>query len=155
MSCASIPSFIFFVGFPFFFGNLHTLMYQELLRITQMHLSAMFFAGAEFSNIPCRDLNSVIVTLDEYGHLYCSYLGTDPSLFVAPPVDSRDLNYAELDKEMKELQIVIKQSSSRKFLPICNRIGWCFANSSACKNFSVLKIIKNYTLLVLVAFIDF
>ena len=41
----------------------------------------------------CRDLNSVIVSLDEYGHLYCSYLGTDPSLFVAPPVEARDVNY--------------------------------------------------------------
>ena len=41
----------------------------------------------------CRDLEGVIVTIDEYGHLYCSYLGTDPSLFVAPYVENRMSNF--------------------------------------------------------------
>ena len=46
-----------------------------------------------YAAFPCRDLKGVVVSLDEYGHLYCSYLGTDPSLFVAPPVDAREVNY--------------------------------------------------------------
>lgn len=50
----------------------------------------------------------MIVTLSDDGHLQCSYLGTDPSLFQAPNVESRELNYDELDVEMKELQKVIK-----------------------------------------------
>ena len=54
------------------------------------------------------DLKGVIVTLSDEGHLQCSYLGTDPSLFQAPKVESRELNYDELDKELKELQKVIK-----------------------------------------------
>jgi len=59
-----------------------------------------------------QDLKATIVSLDEYGHLYCSYMGTDPSLFVAPPVDARELNYEELDREMKTLQKAIKESTS-------------------------------------------
>lgn len=50
----------------------------------------------------------MIVTLSDDGHLQCSYLGTDPSLFQAPKVESRELNYDELDKELKELQKLIK-----------------------------------------------
>lgn len=50
----------------------------------------------------------MIVTLSDDGHLQCSYLGTDPSLFQAPKVESRELNYEELDMELKELQKVIK-----------------------------------------------
>nr|KAF6417887.1 Bardet-Biedl syndrome 9 [Rousettus aegyptiacus] len=55
-----------------------------------------------------HDLKGVIVTLSDDGHLQCSYLGTDPSLFQAPKVESRELNYDELDKELKELQKLIK-----------------------------------------------
>ncbi|XP_032944718.1 protein PTHB1 isoform X3 [Rhinolophus ferrumequinum] len=55
-----------------------------------------------------HDLKGVIVTLSDDGHLQCSYLGTDPSLFQAPKVESRELNYDELDIELKELQKIIK-----------------------------------------------
>lgn len=48
------------------------------------------------------------MTLSDDGHLQCSYLGTDPSLFQAPKVESRELNYDELDVELKELQKIIK-----------------------------------------------
>nr|XP_023963582.2 protein PTHB1 [Chrysemys picta bellii] len=57
------------------------------------------------------DLKGVIVTLSDSGHLQCSYLGTDPSLFQAPKVESREINYEELDREMKELQKIIKEST--------------------------------------------
>lgn len=50
----------------------------------------------------------MIVSLSDNGHLQCSYLGTDPSLFQAPKVDSREINYEELDVEMKELQKIIR-----------------------------------------------
>ncbi|XP_072454967.1 protein PTHB1 isoform X2 [Notamacropus eugenii] len=55
-----------------------------------------------------QGLKGVIVTLSDSGHLQCSYLGTDPSLFQAPKVDSREINYEELDVEMKELQKIIR-----------------------------------------------
>ncbi|KFO19743.1 Protein PTHB1 [Fukomys damarensis] len=54
------------------------------------------------------DLKGVIVTLSDRGHLQCSYLGTDPSLFRAPKVESRELNYEELDAELEELQKIIR-----------------------------------------------
>ncbi|XP_036102590.1 protein PTHB1 isoform X3 [Molossus molossus] len=70
------------------------------------------------SQLPCvpvavrvgslHDLKGVIVTLSDDGHLQCSYLGTDPSLFQAPKVESRELNYDALDTELKELQKIIK-----------------------------------------------
>uniref|UniRef100_F6UU75 Bardet-Biedl syndrome 9 n=1 Tax=Xenopus tropicalis TaxID=8364 RepID=F6UU75_XENTR len=58
-----------------------------------------------------QDLKGVIVTLSESGQLQCSYLGTDPSLFQVPKVESRDINYEDLDVEMKELQRIIKEAT--------------------------------------------
>ncbi|ELV12393.1 Protein PTHB1 [Tupaia chinensis] len=55
-----------------------------------------------------HDLKGVVVTLSDDGHLQCSYLGTDPSLFQAPKVESRELNYDELDEEFKELKKIIR-----------------------------------------------
>ncbi|KAM9698877.1 protein PTHB1 isoform 4-T4 [Dama dama] len=69
-----------------------------------------------------HDLKGVIVTLSDEGHLQCSYLGTDPSLFQAPKVESRELNYDELDKELKELQKVIKNvNKSQGVWPLTER----------------------------------
>ncbi|NXE78906.1 PTHB1 protein, partial [Cochlearius cochlearius] len=58
-----------------------------------------------------QDLKGVIVTLSDNGHLQCSYLGTDPSLFQAPRVDSREINYEEFDAEMKKLQKIIREAT--------------------------------------------
>ncbi|XP_051012021.1 protein PTHB1 isoform X3 [Acomys russatus] len=68
-----------------------------------------------------HDLKGVIVTLSDDGHLQCSYLGTDPSLFQAPKVESRELNYDELDVELKELQKIIKDVKSQGVWPIAER----------------------------------
>ncbi|XP_055149438.1 protein PTHB1 isoform X10 [Symphalangus syndactylus] len=69
-----------------------------------------------------NDLKGVIVTLSDDGHLQCSYLGTDPSLFQAPNVESRELNYDELDVEMKELQKIIKDiNKSQGVWPMTER----------------------------------
>ncbi|XP_027748003.1 protein PTHB1 isoform X2 [Empidonax traillii] len=58
-----------------------------------------------------QDLKGVIVTLTDDGHLQCSYLGTDPSIFQAPKVDAREINYEEMNAEMKELQKIIKEAT--------------------------------------------
>ncbi|XP_048451561.1 protein PTHB1 [Rhincodon typus] len=58
-----------------------------------------------------QDLKGVVVTLSDGGHLQCSYLGTDPSFFQAPKVESRELDYDEMDKEMKELLKVIREAT--------------------------------------------
>uniref|UniRef100_A0A8C8ZX58 Bardet-Biedl syndrome 9 n=1 Tax=Prolemur simus TaxID=1328070 RepID=A0A8C8ZX58_PROSS len=69
-----------------------------------------------------HDLKGAIVTLSDDGHLQCSYLGTDPSLFQAPKVESRELNYDELDTELKELQKIIKEvNKSQGVWPMTER----------------------------------
>ncbi|XP_019524014.1 PREDICTED: protein PTHB1 [Hipposideros armiger] len=69
-----------------------------------------------------HDLKGVIITLSDDGHLQCSYLGTDPSLFQAPKVESRELNYDELDVELKELQKIIKDvNKSQGVWPMTER----------------------------------
>ncbi|XP_042551055.1 protein PTHB1 isoform X1 [Dipodomys spectabilis] len=68
-----------------------------------------------------HDLKGVVVTLSDEGHLQCSYLGTDPSLFQAPIIESRELNYDELDVEMKELQKIIKDFKSQGVWPTTER----------------------------------
>ena len=40
-----------------------------------------------------RELQGVIVTLDDTGYLHCAYLGTDPSMMVTPAPEARDINY--------------------------------------------------------------
>ena len=46
-----------------------------------------------FVNFCHRELQGVIVTLDEGGYLHCAYLGTDPSMMVTPAPEARDINY--------------------------------------------------------------
>jgi len=63
-----------------------------------------------------QELSGVIVSLDELGHLVCCYLGTDPSMFSASSSASRELNYEELDREMKALQHTIQESQQEGVL---------------------------------------
>ncbi|XP_008111044.1 protein PTHB1 isoform X3 [Anolis carolinensis] len=60
------------------------------------------------------NLRGMIVTLSDSGHLQCSYLGTDPSLFQAPKVEARDINYEEYDAEMNKLQKIIREARKIK-----------------------------------------
>ncbi|XP_030226624.1 protein PTHB1 isoform X2 [Gadus morhua] len=64
------------------------------------------------------ELKGVLVTLSSEGHLQCSYLGTDPSFFSTPKVDAREVDYEQLDAEMKTLQRVIREATrSQDILP--------------------------------------
>ena len=53
------------------------------------------------------------MTLDEEGHVQCSYLGTDPSMFTTPTVEVRDIDYAQCDREMAQLQRSIKEQQGK------------------------------------------
>ncbi|XP_065888680.1 protein PTHB1-like isoform X1 [Dysidea avara] len=55
-------------------------------------------------------LKGLVVTLDELGHVICSYMGTDPSHFTPPTPQAREVNYEKVDKEYKELQKVVRES---------------------------------------------
>lgn len=52
-----------------------------------------------------------MVTLSSEGHLQCSYMGTDPSFFTAPKVEAREVNYEEVDTEMRTLQKIIRETT--------------------------------------------
>ncbi|MBN3305537.1 PTHB1 protein, partial [Amia calva] len=74
--------------------------------------------AAQLSHVPVavrvanfQDLKGAVVMLSSEGHLHCVYMGTDPSLFQAPKVEAREINYEEMDLEMKELQKVIRETT--------------------------------------------
>ena len=54
--------------------------------------------------------DGLLVFLSEEGEVTVSYLGSDPTLFTAPPPDSREVNYDETDRELSKLSALIKQS---------------------------------------------
>ncbi|KAK7112873.1 protein PTHB1-like isoform X2 [Littorina saxatilis] len=75
-------------------------------------------AKTEFTPVQCqvanfKELNGVIVMLNDTGRLECVYLGTDPAIFVPPHVESRELNYAKMDAEMAQLQKRIKEKGQK------------------------------------------
>ncbi|NXY41179.1 PTHB1 protein, partial [Ceuthmochares aereus] len=98
-------------------GTINTLVgnHNKILNIYQ---DVTLKWAAQLPHIPVsvkvanlQDLQGVIVTLSDDGHLQCSYLGTDPSVFQAPRVESREINHEEYDAEMKKLQKIIKEAT--------------------------------------------
>jgi len=71
-------------------------------------MSINFQMSQKLLFILCRDLKGVLITLSDTGRLECSYLGTDPALFIPPTPEARELNYSVMDKEMAFLQKKIK-----------------------------------------------
>jgi Bardet-Biedl syndrome 9 protein len=59
-----------------------------------------------------KNLEGAIVILSEEGRLEVCYLGSEPSLFVAPPIHRRGFDYAAAEKELLELRKLMKQSPS-------------------------------------------
>ncbi|KAJ3626277.1 hypothetical protein MTP99_016789 [Tenebrio molitor] len=57
-------------------------------------------------------INGVLVSLSAEGRLECSYLGTEPSLFVAPPLTVQDLDFDKAGVELASLYKIIKNSYS-------------------------------------------
>jgi len=60
-----------------------------------------------------QSMNGVLVLLSDQGELQCCYLGTEPSLFMAPPLESHAIDYEQAGKELSELQKVIKMYTKR------------------------------------------
>lgn len=52
-----------------------------------------------------------MVALSSDGHLLCSYMGTDPSFFTTPKVDAREVDYEQMEAELKILQKFIREAS--------------------------------------------
>jgi Bardet-Biedl syndrome 9 protein len=58
-------------------------------------------------------MKGVLVLLSGTGELQCCYLGTEPALFVAPPLEVHAIDYEQAGKELAELQKVIKTYTKR------------------------------------------
>ncbi|KAH9495744.1 Protein PTHB1 [Bulinus truncatus] len=63
-----------------------------------------------------RGLKCGIVGLSESGHLELMYLGTDPSVFTPPQVESRDVNFAAMEAEMASLMKHVKAKSTNNVI---------------------------------------
>ncbi len=60
-----------------------------------------------------KGVDGGVLILNPEGKLILGYLGTEPSLFVAPPVLSRDLDYEAAEKELQQLRKVINESGEQ------------------------------------------
>lgn len=58
-------------------------------------------------------MNGEIIALSSDGKLVVGCLGTVPSLFVAPPVQSRDLDYESAESELHDLRKAIAASGEQ------------------------------------------
>ncbi|XP_030761020.1 protein PTHB1 isoform X2 [Sitophilus oryzae] len=59
-----------------------------------------------------KPMKGTLVLLSEEGRLECAYLGTEPCLFVAPPLNVQELDYEKLEKELLELEDVIRTTNN-------------------------------------------
>jgi Bardet-Biedl syndrome 9 protein len=66
-----------------------------------------------------QSMKGVLVLLSDEGQLQCCYLGTEPSLFMAPPLEIHAIDYEQAGKEITELQKVIKTYTKRSSKCIC------------------------------------
>ncbi|XP_028132016.1 protein PTHB1 isoform X1 [Diabrotica virgifera virgifera] len=57
-----------------------------------------------------KHVKGSLVLLSEEGRLECCYLGTEPSLFVAPPLAERELDLEKVEDELKTLNERIRES---------------------------------------------
>uniref|UniRef100_A0A3B4AGT7 Uncharacterized protein n=1 Tax=Periophthalmus magnuspinnatus TaxID=409849 RepID=A0A3B4AGT7_9GOBI len=91
-------------------GN-HTnmlLVYQDVTLKWAAQLPFVPIA-VRVANFP--DLRGVVVSLSSEGQLLCSYMGTDPSFYSTPKVEARDVDYEQMDAELKNLQKYIREAS--------------------------------------------
>ncbi|KAJ8290864.1 hypothetical protein GJAV_G00018490 [Gymnothorax javanicus] len=84
------------------------LVYQDVTLKWASQLSCLPVA-VRVANF--QDLKGLVVTLSGDGHLQCSYMGTDPSFFMAPKVEAREVNYEEVEAELRTLNKFIREAS--------------------------------------------
>lgn len=80
-----------------------SLIWAASMAYTPVQLATASFQSVYFLSPPSppitsiylsyREQNGIIVSVDEQGHLACSYLGTDPTMFTVPHSSSRDASF--------------------------------------------------------------
>ncbi|XP_023709246.1 protein PTHB1 isoform X3 [Cryptotermes secundus] len=91
--------------------------HTKLLWSAQLFVAPVAVTRATFEVINSSQqklsMKGVLVLLSDQGELQCSYLGTEPSLFMAPPLEIHAIDYEQAGKELSELQKVIKTYTKR------------------------------------------
>ncbi|XP_066261107.1 protein PTHB1 [Euwallacea similis] len=72
----------------------------------------MDFLPVVISRCFLRLIKGALVTLSDEGRLECCYLGTEPSFFVAPPLNIQEIDFVKAEQELASLEKVLASSSS-------------------------------------------
>ncbi|XP_023231240.1 protein PTHB1-like [Centruroides sculpturatus] len=85
------------------------LIYQDMnLRwAAQLPFNPVSICRGTISNIP-----GMMIILSDSGELACCYLGTEPSLFIVPVLESREIDFMKAEQEMHELRKIIKATNN-------------------------------------------
>lgn len=78
------------------------------LSETGMHIQARIFISY-YILILIIQITGSLVLLSHEGELACCYLGTKPTLFVAPPLENSVTNFKNVSKKLESLQENIRQ----------------------------------------------
>ncbi|XP_050305272.1 protein PTHB1 [Anthonomus grandis grandis] len=57
-----------------------------------------------------KDIKGALVLLSEDGRLDCCYLGTEPSFFIAPPLNVPEIDFVKAEEELKNLEKTLADS---------------------------------------------
>lgn len=85
----------------------HLLVYQNTTLKWAAQLPS---SPVALDRIFLQTIKGAIVFLTEDGKLTCSYLGTEPSLFVTPPLHNREIDFEDANKELAQLSALAKSS---------------------------------------------
>ncbi len=92
------------------------LVYEEttLRWAAQLPFNPVYLSRGTFKrSFQGKDLlRDMLVVASATGHVFVSYLGTDPAIFTVPAPITREVNYEETDREFAELQEHIRASQS-------------------------------------------
>uniref|UniRef100_A0A1A8JRU2 Bardet-Biedl syndrome 9 n=1 Tax=Nothobranchius kuhntae TaxID=321403 RepID=A0A1A8JRU2_NOTKU len=91
-------------------GN-HTNMLLVYQDVTLKWAAQLPFVPVAVRVANFTELRGAVVSLASDGHLLCSYMGTDPSFFSTPKVNAREVDYEQVDAEMKKLHRFIREAT--------------------------------------------
>lgn len=80
------------------------LVYENTTLKWSAHLD---FLPIAISRAFLKEIKGALVLLGEEGRLECCYLGTEPSFFVAPPLNLQEIDFAQAEKELANLENIL------------------------------------------------
>lgn len=81
-----------------------TLKWSAKLQLVPVCLKRVFL----------QNIQGAIASLSEEGNIQCSYLGTEPSLFIAPPLALKALDLAKVEEEIASLNRSLRSFSGNE-----------------------------------------